>query len=155
MNTLIVYDSFFGNTKKIAQVLGETMDADVIRVQDVTPIQLEGVELLILGSPTRAFNPSPDIKTFLKNLPKDALLGVNATAFDTRFAMEDIEPKLLLTLVKLFGYASKTMEKLLQKKGAKMIVQTEWFAVKDSEGPLKEGEAERAVEWAKRILAAF
>lgn len=155
MKTLIVYDSFFGNTEKVAQILAETLGSELIKVQDILPDQLSGVELLVVGSPTRAFNPSPDIKAFLKNLPAEALKNVNVTAFDTRYAMEDIEPKFLLMLVRLFGYATKTMEKLLKKKGARMIVQPEWFAVRDSEGPLKEGELERAAEWAKRILAAF
>ncbi len=155
MKTLIVYDSFFGNTEKIAQVLAESLGSEIVKVQAFSPTQLDGVELLIVGSPTRAFNPSPDIKAFLKNMPAEALKNVNATAFDTRYAMEDIEPKLLLMLVRLFGYAAKTMEKLLKKKGAQVIVQPEWFAVKDSEGPLKDGELERAAEWAKRILAAF
>ncbi|MBU1879976.1 MAG: nitric oxide synthase, partial [Chloroflexi bacterium] len=63
MKALVVYDSFFGNTEKIAQAIGAAlepqMDVEVRRVGDVRPDQLTGLTLLIGGSPTRGFRPSP------------------------------------------------------------------------------------------------
>ena len=40
----------------------------------------------------------------------------------------------------------------LEKKGGSLIIPPEGFFVKDSEGPLKDGEIERAVDWAKLII---
>jgi len=61
MKTLIVYDSFFGNTEKIAQAIGNSLSAkeniETLRVSEVKPEQLIGLELLIVGSPTRVFKP--------------------------------------------------------------------------------------------------
>ena len=83
MNALIVYDSFFGNTEHIARAIGEAlseqMDVEVRKVGDVQPGQLKGLELLIVGAPTRAFRPSPDINNFLKSIPADSLQGIKAT----------------------------------------------------------------------------
>jgi flavodoxin I len=155
MKSLIIYDSFFGNTEKIAQALGQALGSETVKVQNLVPDQLVVIELLILGSPTRAFSPSPDIKNFLKSQPSQAFKDMKVTAFDTRLSMLDINSKFLSFMVKIFGYASGTMVKTLQKKGGTLVVPPEWFLVKDSEGPLKDGELERATEWAKRILAAL
>jgi flavodoxin len=52
------------------------------------------------------------------------------------------------------GYAAKPIADKLKKKGGKLVLPPEGFFVQGSEGPLKEGEVERAAEWAKQLLAA-
>jgi len=155
MKALIVYDSFFGNTEKIAMAVGKAFgnakDVTVYRVGDVKPEMLDGIDYLIVGSPTRAFSPSPAIKTFLKGIPSKQLDGVKVAAFDTRIAMTDKIPGILRFLVKFFGYADKPILDGLKKKGGQEAVAPERFFVLDSEGPLAEGELERAAEWVKQI----
>lgn len=55
MKVLIVYDSVFGNTKKIALAIGNSLSSkenvETLRVSDVNPEQLIGLELIIVGSP--------------------------------------------------------------------------------------------------------
>ncbi len=156
---LVVYDSFFGNTKRIAQSIGNALgrpeDVGILRVVNVRPEQLTGLKLLIVGSPTRAFSPSPAIKKFLKNIPRNGLKGVKVAAFDTRVTDEEIDSAvfILRTLVNIFGYAAKPISDRLEKKGGQLIAAPEGFFVHGTEGPLKEGEIERASEWAKQILA--
>ena len=69
MNVLVIYDSVFGNTEQIAQAIGKAFgsqeDVDVIRVSDAKLEQLAGLELLLVGSPTRAFRPTKAITDFL------------------------------------------------------------------------------------------
>ena len=154
---LVVYDSFFGNTERIAQSIGNALvrpeDVGILRVGDVRPEQLTGLKLLIVGSPTRAFSPSPAIKKFLKSIPKNGLKGVNIAAFDTRITDEEIDSAVffLRFLVNIFGYAAKPIVDRLVKKGGQLIAPPEGFYVQGTEGPLKEGELERASEWAKQI----
>jgi len=155
MKPLVIYDSFYGNTQKIAEALAQALGCEAVKVQNLSPDQLVGVELLILGSPTRGFSPSPDIKNFLKSHPNQGFSGMKVAAFDTRIAVDEVNSKFLTFMVKIFGYAAETMAKKLQKKGGTLVVPPEWFLVKDSEGPLRDGELERATEWAKRILAAL
>lgn len=163
MKALVIYESFFGNTEKIAQAIGEALsfqdEVGVIKVGDVRPGMLTGVELLIVGSPTRAFKATPGVSGFLKELPPNSLSGVKVAAFDTRMPMEVIESpiarSLLSVLSKLFGYAAKPIANRLEKKGGQLLVPPEGFFVLGSEGPLKEGEIERAAEWARRIEAAL
>ena len=155
MKALIVYDSFFGNTEKIAQSIGKafgTSNEDAVcKVSGVKKDMLQGLDYLIVGSPTRAFSPSPAIRSFLKGISKDQLAGVKVAAFDTRIAMTDKVPGFLRFMANLFGYADKPILDNLKKKGGKEALPSEGFFVLDSEGPLKEGELDRALEWGKKI----
>jgi len=156
MKILIIYDSFFGNTEKIAQAisssLGSKENVETLRVSDVKSEKLIGVELLIVGSPTRAFRPTKAITNFLKKIPSNDLKGVKVAAFDTRISTADTNSRFLNLLVKLFGYAAKPIADKLEKKEGSLIIPPEGFFVKDSEGPLKDGELERAADWAKLII---
>jgi flavodoxin len=159
MEALVVYDSFFGNTERIAQSIGNALgrpeDVGILRVGDVKPEQLAGLKLLIVGSPTRAFRPSPAIKNFLKSIPRDGLKGVKVAAFDTRVTDEEIDSAvfILRIMVNIFGYAARPISDRLVKKGGQLIASPEGFFVQGMNGPLKEGEVERASNWAKQILA--
>jgi flavodoxin len=153
MKILIVFDSVFGNTEKLARAMGDALPgAQVMRVTDVTMEYLAGVEGLIVCSPTRAFRPTPEIQKWLKALPAQSLNGVLAAAFDTRADLDEVNSKFLRFMVGIFGYADKTIVKWLGKKGANLVLPSGGFFVLGSEGPLKEGEVERAVAWAKDIF---
>ena len=155
MKTLVVYDSFFGNTEKIAMAIGKafgnTKEVTVCKAANVKPDMLDGLDYLTVGSPTRAFSPSPATKSFLKGIPSKKLVGVKVTAFDTRIAMSDKLPGFLRFMAKLFGYANKPILDSLKKKGGEETIPSEGFFVMDSEGPLEKGEIERAVLWVKQI----
>ena len=90
MMALVIYDSVFGNTEKVARTISGALDAEStsIRVTDVGNDQLKGLSLLIVGSPTRAFRPTKTISQFLNGIPENALRGVRVAAFDTRTPME-------------------------------------------------------------------
>jgi flavodoxin len=157
MAAMVVYDSVFGNTEQIAQAIGNALgspqNVETCRVGNVKPEQLMGVELLIVGSPTRGFRPTPAISNLLNSIPKNGLEGVRVAAFDTRFTREEIESSafILRILVNIFGYAAKPIADRLRRRGGDLIVPPEGFYVKGTEGPLKAGELERAADWAKQI----
>jgi len=156
MKAIIVYDSVFGNTEKVAKAIGYSIgsqeNAEVVRVNDMKLEKLQGINLLIVGSPTRSFKPTRAIVDFLISIPVNYLKGVSVAAFDTRISTTDVNSRMLNGLVKIFGYAAKPIADKLQKKGGNLIATTEGFFVKDSEGSLKEGEIERASEWAKSLI---
>jgi flavodoxin I len=159
MKMLVVYDSYFGNTQRIAQAIGEALAAsaevEVLRVGGVDPRCLTEVDVLVVGSPTRAFSPSPATSKLLRLIPRRGLQGMRAAAFDTRLRETEIESQPVLRhLVKLFGYAAEPIAKRLRKKGAELALGSEGFVVLGTEGPLEEGELERAAAWAKRIATA-
>jgi flavodoxin len=152
MKALVVYDSVFGNTEKVAQAMGEALGAQAIRVGDVKPEHVAGLDVLVVGSPTRAFSPTPAIKRWVSGLPSKSLQGVKVGAFDTRMALEDVDSGFLNFMVKIFGYAAKPIGDRLARKGGDRALSLEGFYVKDSEGPLKDGELERAADWVRGML---
>ena len=139
MKTLIVYDSTHGNTEKIAQVIGEAIGGQVLRVGDVNSADLKRFDLLIIGSPTHGGWFTEGIKDLLEASP--ALEGVNVAAFDTR------------TKWSPFGYAAQRIARSLESDGGNLLAPPEGFVVLGIQGPLKDGELERAAGWAKGIAS--
>jgi len=155
MKALLVYDSVYGNTERIAQAIGHVLgvrnEIRVLRVGDVKPTDLANLNLLIVGSPTQRFRATPAIKQFIAGIRQGELNGVQVTAFDTRLGMEDMPSPILPPFVRIFGYAAKPIAASLVNKGGKLRMPPEGFLVKGMEGPLKEGELERAARWAEQM----
>ena len=158
MKALVVYDSVFGNTEKIALAIGNALGAGesvkTLRVSDVKPEDLHGLSLLIVGSPTRAFKPTKPITDFLNQIPASGLKGIHVAAYDTRISVADVSSRFLNVMVRLFGYAAQPIAARLEKKGGVRVIPPEGFFVKDTEGPLKDGELKRAADWAKLAMKA-
>ncbi len=154
MNVLVVYDSVYKNTEKIAKAIGAGINskAKVWRAIEVHPPDLKGVDLLIVGSPTHGGRPTPAIIEFLKKIPPRSLNHVSVAAFDTRFAREDhgLGLKILMTVIR---FAAERIAKTLKTKGGILVVNPEGFIVDDKEGPLKKGELVRAAVWAKEVMS--
>jgi flavodoxin len=156
MKAMVVYDSVHGNTQKVAeavaQALGAPEEVEVQRVTEVEPSQLAGLDILVVGAPTHAFQPTPAAKKFLRSIPAGALKGVEVAAFDTRISEEDADSGIFSFFVRFFGYAAKPIADGLKRKGGRLALPPEGFFVKGTEGPLKPGELERASEWARSMM---
>jgi flavodoxin len=156
MNALVVFDSAYGNTGKIAHAIGEGIcqftPSQVRHVEQVSADNLNAVDLLVVGSPTQRFSPTPAITTFLKSLPNGSLNDVRVAAFDTRFTVAKIaEIRVLEFFVNIFGYAAVPIAKQLTRKGGLLTTEPEGFYVADTEGPLLENELERARDWGQAL----
>ena len=156
MKVLVTYDSQFGNTKKIAQAIAEGLCSEgaveARHIGDVQPDELRGLGVLILGSPTQRFRPTEGVNDFLKAMERDALNNTRVAAFDTRLTEKEIEKTgILAFLVRIFGYAAKPIGDHLVKKGGELILPPEGFYVDGIEGPLLEGELDRARSWGEKI----
>ena len=60
MKALVLYESFFGNTEKIAQAIGDSlgssMEVDVRKVSEFLPEQLNGLSLLCVMCAVKWWN---------------------------------------------------------------------------------------------------
>lgn len=152
MKALVIYDSLYGNTEKIAQAIGDALagEVTVVRVGDVNASELRSFDLLIVGSPVHGGRATPAIDAFLKQLPAHSLEGKSVAAFDTRFESEDrgIGLRILMSVIR---YAAERIAKDLTKKGGRLVAEPEGFIVEQKEGPLKQGELERASQWVKAM----
>jgi flavodoxin len=153
MNALVIYDSVFGNTEKIAQAIAAALGTQAIPVSQADAGQLDSLDLLVVGSPTRGFRPTEGISKLLNGLQKNHLAGARVAAFDTRIVLETIDSKALRFLVDKGGYAASTIAKSLEKKGGQLAAPGEGFYVTGEQGPLKDGELARAADWAGKLMA--
>ena len=155
MKALIIYDSRFGNTEKIARAIGEAItllgEVKVVKVGDANPSELSSIDFLVVGSPTHAGGATRAVKEFLRKIPANALENVRVASFDTRFSAKDkgLGTRIVLGI---FRYAAGRIATILEYKGGYLATEPQGFIVEDSEGPLKKGELERAAIWAKGII---
>jgi flavodoxin I len=147
MKTLVVYDSHYGNTRTIAQAIGDALrgEVEVLHVNEVDASALGACDLLIVGAPTHGAKPSPAVQIFIDQIPPRALEGKNVAGFDTRMTNR---------LITFFGTAAPKIRKALKEKGGTLVGPAGGFYVTGGEGPLKEGEVERAAAWAKGLVGS-
>jgi flavodoxin len=149
MNALVVYDSQYGNTERIAQAiagaLAERATVRVVPMAQAPALPSADVDLLILGSPTQGWGPTPAMRAFLANIPRRALKDLSAASFDTRLSKSKW----------LTGSAARGIAETLGKMGGSLLLPPESFLVTGKEGPLVDGETERAASWARTILGKY
>jgi len=164
MRVLVVYESLWGNTEKVARAiasaLSETTQVDVMDV-DSAPDSIAGYDLLMVGGPTHAFSmsrastrrgavtqngapfaPERGIREWLEGL-SPATKEVKAVAFDTR-----------VNAPPLPGSAAKAARRRLRSLGFDTSLEERTFRVHGYEGPLLEGELEKAARWARAVSDA-
>jgi flavodoxin I len=149
MKSLVVYDSVYGNTEKIARAIAEAIAASgeikVLPAGEVNPSELASIDLLIVGSPTHGGRPTPAVQGLLNKVTQPLLKGIDVAVFDTRSQAK---------LARVFGNAAGRIARHLKRKGAVLVVSPEGFFVTATRGPLKEGELERAGAWARGVLGS-
>jgi len=167
MDALVVYESMYGNTKQIAEAVAEGL-ASRLRVEVVevgsAPAQVGAeVGLLVVGGPTHAFSMSrtstrqsaaeqatepliskgDGVREWLATL-RTSSAGLGSAAFDTRIA----KPRLP-------GSAARGIARRLRRLGVRAAAPAQSFYVTGTQGPLVEGELERARQWGETLAASF
>ena len=157
MKVLIVIETCFGNTEQIAHAIADGLrsrgaETEIIQASEKTLPQ--EFDLLLVGSPTHIMGlpkaatrqqaqvkgghpGNSGVAEWLAALPN--LTGQRVAAFAT------------VTGTFFSGSASKTIEKHLRKLGA-TIVAREDFTVRGTEGPLVNGELDRAKAWGASLI---
>lgn len=145
MKTLVIYDSWYHNTRKIAEAIGQGLgdESHVLSVHERPLSQLKGSRLVLVGSPTHGGVPTPAMQDFLDALTAEALQGKLVAAFDTRVTYR---------WVKVIGFASKRIIKQLEAKGGRPVAEPTGFYVRGKEGPLADGELARATSWGRQLI---
>lgn len=146
MNVLVVYFSKFGNTRKVAETIAQTLgaagSARVISSEQLCASDLADAELVVMGSPTHRMNLPEAVRPVFDGLPRRVLRGTHVAAFDTSYKMS----RWLAHFT-----AARKLAKKLRKLGGKQVVPPETFHVMEREGPLYDGELVRASRWAESI----
>jgi len=154
MQTLVIYNSKFGNTEKVAQAIargiGQVSEVRVTSTDEamhVVETLASRPDLVLIGGPTQNHGPSAGLRAFVNALPV-SLRGIPSACFDTRYR----GPILLM------GSAGSAAAKALAKAGAEMVAAPEsFFIVRHGPMPqqtLEPGEIERAEAWGRAIASS-
>lgn len=155
MQIVVIYDSKFGNTEKIAKAIGRgagtlggvRIMSTAEAVSDVQSLAQQP-DLLLLGGPTQKRGASPALRAFVDRLPARFMGGVRAASFDTRYR----------GATWIMGSAAAEVAKAIRKAGGEMVSPPESFFIV-RRGPmerqqLEPGEVERAERWARALATA-
>lgn len=142
MNIVIVYESQFGTTEHLAQVIASALEdrhsVRVVRGRTVTDLTSDGIDLLFVGAPTQVHGLRLLVRPFLGGLKSRGFEGMPVAAFDTRMEGE----------VKGTGSAADVIAQRVLAAGCYLAIEPAGFTVKSITGPLAPGEDERARAWA-------
>lgn len=147
-SAIVIYDTMYGSTEKIARALMEGMEGkelkvDICKANEVDVSKLGEYDLLAVGGPTHAFRASKPIKELLKKLGGADLRGKKVFAFDTKFKKW------------WAGSAAKGIEKNLSKLGMEVVRPCHSAAVKGGKGPLEEGAEEEFKKIGREIAESI
>ncbi len=172
MNAVVVFESMFGNTAKIARSIAAGLEAALGPDNEVTIVEVgrapaeltDDVGLLVIGGPTHAFGMSrPNTRQDAHRRVGDDLIsqGIGLREWLDTFKANRTD---LLTATfdtridkvrHLPGSAAKGAAKMLKHRGYRPVVAALSFYVTDTEGPLVPGEPERAHRWGNEIGKAY
>jgi hypothetical protein len=154
MNSLVVYDSYFGNTEKVAQTIYETLKSSgsskIIHVSEASDLDIEDYDLIVVGSPTRYYKPTKPIVQFVREIKSyDIRIGL----FDTRM---DAEGHWILgPAERILGFAVDTMDSIVSMGQATMDVEPLGVYVKSTEGPIAKKSFKDIEAWATLLIQAM
>lgn len=89
INILIVYDTKYGNTKKVAEKIGEglkSVEENDITIENVENVDLNkkaNYDLILIGSPNHYGSCTKPIKNFITKLPESSVKGNAYAVFET------------------------------------------------------------------------
>lgn len=144
MKCLVVYESQFGNTRHVAEIVSRRLEAygeaTLVPFTGYSTTLLGGVDLVLVGAPTQAHGVTAEMRKFLGDLqPVD---GLQAATFDTRVK----GPRFL------WGSAAREIAVHLERKGFRIVAPPESFLVTLSKEPaLYAGEDQHATDWAVAV----
>ncbi|WP_156252443.1 flavodoxin domain-containing protein [Pseudactinotalea terrae] len=166
MDVVVVYETHFGQTRDVAsEIAAGAKDAGatttVVSVDEATAEVVNAADLLIVGAPTQVLGMSrpwsrglahpqevgthgdiaDGVREWLVGLPAVGA-GRRAAAFDTKLPSA------------LAGSAARGVAHGLRQHGFTIIGHPDHFIVEDAEGPLREGERERARAWGAELAGA-
>ena len=164
MKAVVVYESLWGNTAAIARAIAEGIGpgTQVFSTAQASSAAISGADLIVAGAPVLGFrlpsdkmlkmigespgkNPvapdlsQPSMRAWLDALPKGS--GRSA-AFETRIWWSP-------------GGATAAIVRGLESAGYRPIAKARRFIVKGKNGPLRDGELERARLWGAELAQAM
>lgn len=147
MRSIIIYSSKSGNTKKIADSMASQIGCEAIRITADSPqptVDLEGYDLVLVGTGLFAGTPNEDLVQYLRNL------NLKTTKLFALFITWGGAPRTdKLALTRLRTLLESKRQKVLEDHFA---CYGGWKGILMKRGHPKPEEIKAAGEWAKKLI---
>lgn len=157
MKAVVLYESLYGNTESVAGAIADGLapigEVALARFGELPHGAAEEADLVVLGGPTHGWGmtkPASRKRSSTEgyavgarewlDVPRQAGEKM-AAAFDTRFG----KPRWLT------GSAALRIARRLRRSGFRLVLPPESFFVLHTEGPLRDGEEDRARAWGAEL----
>lgn len=160
MKGLVVYDSYYGNTKTVAEAIAEQLkaeghEAELRYVGDKNPTPPQG-DIMFLGSPVRLGSVTRRTKKFVKKLDKGAWKGKPIVVFTTVLMLpENPTDKRKESREKYDFAAGRKLRDEARSEGFNVLENQLWVDVKGLKGPLVETGVESSKQFTSGVLLAL
>lgn len=165
MRAIVVFESLWGNTEKVARAVADGLESvapvAVVAVE-TAPSALDDYDLVVVGGPTHAFSMSRPstretaVKT--QHAPRLVERGIREWLGELSQVVHPICAVTFDTKVEsppLPGSAAKAARHELRSRGFDVSIPSQTFRVHGYEGPLVDGELERAAAWGAELAASL
>jgi flavodoxin len=160
MKGLVLFRSHYGNTKQVAESIAQQITAlgHEIIIQDLRQKlpDLQGLDFVMIGAPTRFARVTGKALRVLKQLRKKGFTGKPVAIFDT-YGPVPTDPKKLEKGRKwLYPGAAGIMQRVAKEQGLDVHPETLRCEVQGGlKGPLAEHQLEKAAAFAKEFISMF
>jgi menaquinone-dependent protoporphyrinogen IX oxidase len=160
MKGVVVYESYYGNTKILAEAIAEQLkvegyEAELRNVRKHYPETLQG-DIMFLGSPVRMGSVSGKVKRYVKKLDKNVWKDKPIVVFTTTLMLpKDATDKQKQSQEKWDRSAGRRLRDLAKSIGLNAIENYLWVEVKGMKGPLVETGVGNTKQFAHEILLSL
>lgn len=154
MKSLVVYDSYFGNTELVAKTIYKTLQkagsSRLIHVSEASNLDIDTFNLVVVGSPTRYYKPTKPIVQFVREVKS---YDIQMALFDTRMDAEN--HWILGPAERMLGFAADTMASIVDMGRAQMDVEPLGVYVKTTKGPVRKKALRDIETWTNLVIQAM
>jgi flavodoxin len=158
MKALILYRSHYGNTKAVADALARQI-GELGHHSEVCDLRLrlpglKGIDCALIGAPTRMGRATWKARWALRRLRWKGLGAKPLAIFDTYGPLLADPGQLEKDRKWFFPGAAGRLQESAQKLKLNVFPQTLRCLVQGAKGPLQDGEAEKAANFAREFIAS-
>jgi menaquinone-dependent protoporphyrinogen IX oxidase len=158
---LIVFDSYYGNTKKVAEAILEQIVADghegeLRSVKEDYPTPPQG-DFLFVGSPNRMSSVTGKTRRFVKKLDVSAWQNKPVVVFTTVLPLpkDDATEKAKKSAEKWILGAGLKLRDLAKARGLNAVDKVLYLEVVDGKGPLAENALEKTKQYTHEFVQSL
>jgi flavodoxin len=146
-NTIIIYESVYGNTKKVAEAIAKgvreigDVECKVTKTYEIHTDDLTDYDIILFGCPNHNQEPARNMIKFIERAAIVNLEGKRGAAFDTYTGGNK-------------GIALSKLEQFIQKHLDGFVLNLKGLSIEvmDRKGPLVDGAINESQEYGRKIV---